>query len=554
MSKSYCILFLILIGCKIEEPQLPPSVKTIDASEVTTISATLNGSVIEEGFSATNERGFVYSEKNTNPSVSDLKIISGYGKGEYFSKLDRLSVNTKYFFKAFATNSKGTSYGSVLSFTTADYSLPSLNTDEPKNIGYTTVDLGGIILTSGGANVTSRGICYSINPNPTINDGKVIIGSGLGSFTLNLTNLKDNTKYYIRAFATNAKGTAYGNEISFTTTEFKVPSLNTKEVNSVGSTSIIAGSEILDNGGTEIIERGFCINTSGTPTIMDTKILSGNGSGSFFSEINNLKESTVYYLRPYALNVKGIGYGKELSFKTLSSLSIGQNLKNNLQAYYALNGSSVDLGPNKIDLISKGEVVSKTAGLDPWGNSNSCFGFNGFGGIVSSNSKLNDDGKGFTINFWAKTTLSNIAGGTYNSKWIGINLSNDNGNEFNFYISGNYYFFNNEFNTNSLILQSDKYFDNIWHNFTLSIDYINNYARFYMDGKMISSKISNFKNLNLFNLGIGGAYERLLSNLAFADTKFSRREWSGYIDNVGFWNRTLSKEEIDYLYKNNYTP
>jgi hypothetical protein len=96
----------------------PPKVNTNKVSEITRESAKLNGEVVEEGYSAASERGFVYSDKNTNPSVSDNKLLSGYGKGIYTVKLDKLPVHTKYYFKAFATNSKGTAYGVIQSFTT----------------------------------------------------------------------------------------------------------------------------------------------------------------------------------------------------------------------------------------------------------------------------------------------------------------------------------------------------------------------------------------------------------------------------------------------------
>ena len=82
-----CLSYL-LIGCKTQEnvpiKETPPTVITKEASDVTLKNATLNGEVTDEGFSATSDRGFVYSEKNNNPSGSDTKIQSGFGKGLYF--------------------------------------------------------------------------------------------------------------------------------------------------------------------------------------------------------------------------------------------------------------------------------------------------------------------------------------------------------------------------------------------------------------------------------------------------------------------------------------
>ncbi|MBQ8761339.1 MAG: hypothetical protein IJZ06_07965 [Bacteroidales bacterium] len=69
----------------------------------------------------------------------------------------------------------------------------------------------------GGAEVSSRGICWSTSENPTIEDNKTTEGSGTGTYTSNLTSLEANTTYYVRAYATNAAGTSYGEQKSFTT-------------------------------------------------------------------------------------------------------------------------------------------------------------------------------------------------------------------------------------------------------------------------------------------------------------------------------------------------
>ena len=223
MKYRLIILFfsLLIIGCKTQEnvpvKENPPTVFTKAASDVSLFSATLNGEVTDEGFTAATDRGFVYSEKNTNPSVSDSKVQSGYGKGVYLVKVDKLALNTKYYFKAYSTNTKGTSYGEVQNFTTTDYKIPTVTTDSPLDISYYSVNVGGSVTDAGGLTITQRGICYGLIPNPTTSDNKVISGEGLGAFKIGLQNLKDNSKYYVRAYAINSKGTGYGNEQTFNT-------------------------------------------------------------------------------------------------------------------------------------------------------------------------------------------------------------------------------------------------------------------------------------------------------------------------------------------------
>ena len=97
------------------------------------------------------------------------------------------------------------------------FNLPIVSTSQISNITASTAQGGGIVTSSGESPVTSRGICFSSNPNPTINDNIVISGNGLGSYISIMTNLNANTIYYLRAFATNSYDTNYGNQITFST-------------------------------------------------------------------------------------------------------------------------------------------------------------------------------------------------------------------------------------------------------------------------------------------------------------------------------------------------
>jgi FlaG/FlaF family flagellin (archaellin) len=315
--KLFILFSIVLSGCKTEEPENPPKVITKVASDVTLKNATLNGEVTNEGFSATTDRGFVFSEKNTNPSVSDLKVQSGYGKGVYSIVLDKLPVNTKYYYKAYATNTKGTAYGDVQSFTTADYNLANISTDVPKSIGYTTVNLGGVVLGDGGGNVTERGFVVGENPTPTVLDLKFsdLLG-GLGAYTFFISSLKVSTKYYVRAYAINEKGISYGNTYNFTTADLELPSVITDKPILVMSNSVRIGGAVTNDGGSNIKERGICYSLQPNPTVSNFKIISGLDLGTFEVDIRDLQSNTTYYYRAYAINSKGIAYGIEQSFKT----------------------------------------------------------------------------------------------------------------------------------------------------------------------------------------------------------------------------------------------
>ena len=96
-------------------------------------------------------------------------------------------------------------------------SLPSLSTTEASSITNESASSGGQISNDGGAEILSRGVCWNTNPNPTTDNGKTSDGKGSGSFTSDVRGLSPGVKYYLRAYATNSLGTAYGNQIEFST-------------------------------------------------------------------------------------------------------------------------------------------------------------------------------------------------------------------------------------------------------------------------------------------------------------------------------------------------
>ena len=95
--------------------------------------------------------------------------------------------------------------------------LPTVTTTVVSNIAATSATCGGNVTSDGGASVTARGVCWSTSSNPTISDSHTEDGTGTGNFTSSLTGLTTSITYYVRAYATNSWGTAYGNEVIFTT-------------------------------------------------------------------------------------------------------------------------------------------------------------------------------------------------------------------------------------------------------------------------------------------------------------------------------------------------
>ena len=298
-----------------------PILITDTLSNISNHSAFAKATITDDGGSAITERGFCVSISSM-PTVNDTKIQVNSSSLSYNSSIPTLLTNTTYYIRAYAVNAQGNNYGNQQTFTTISLPLPTITTTAASNIEYTTVSVGGQITSDGGILVTQRGICYSTNPNPTINEINENAGAGMGTYTTNISNLIPNTTYYAKAFATSLAGTAYGDEISFTTLALSTPQIATFNLAGIGGTSANSGGNVTNSGGSAVTARGICWSTNANPTINDSISENGSGLGTFTAVLNGLSLNTIYYVRAYATNAQGTSYGNELSFTTLSQLII----------------------------------------------------------------------------------------------------------------------------------------------------------------------------------------------------------------------------------------
>ena len=207
--------------CNFNTSALPPTVTTNPISSITATTAVCGGEVTSDGGANVTLRGVCWSTSQ-NPTVSNSYTNNGSGTGSFTSSIAGLTAGTTYYVRAYATNSAGTSYGNQFTFTTAAPTVPTVATNNVSNITATSATCGGNVTSDGGASVTARGVCWSTLQNPTVSSSHTTDGSGTGSFTSSITGLTANTTYYVRAYATNSAGTAYGEQRNFTTTS--VPS------------------------------------------------------------------------------------------------------------------------------------------------------------------------------------------------------------------------------------------------------------------------------------------------------------------------------------------
>ena len=192
-----------------------PTVTTATVTDVTGHTAICGGTVTGDGGTSVTVRGVCWSISE-NPTINDSHTNDGNGVGSFTSNITGLSEGITYHVRAYATNNVGTSYGADITFTTP--LLPTVITDSISNITDSTAICGGVVVSDGGATVTARGVCWSSLPNPTVNDFHTIDGGGTGSFNSSLQGLTAGTMYYVRAYATSVAGTAYGQQVVFTTT------------------------------------------------------------------------------------------------------------------------------------------------------------------------------------------------------------------------------------------------------------------------------------------------------------------------------------------------
>ena len=212
---------MLFTGCEQPEPATSNKVVTGDVTDITRSTALFHGTVNVD-ISTYNdvEFGIMIAETENELNTREGEMFAAkvlIGK-EFKLEIGNLSPSSLYYYCAWLLlNDTQYEFGNIKEFNTTGASAPMLTTVEATSIHLRSATVGGNVTDDGGSDVVERGICYSTSANPSISNKKIVCGSGLGEFTCDLTDLKKNTKYYVRAYAINSVGTSYGNEIKFTT-------------------------------------------------------------------------------------------------------------------------------------------------------------------------------------------------------------------------------------------------------------------------------------------------------------------------------------------------
>ena len=298
-----------------------PTLNTV-APVLSGLSATSGGGSINDGNARISEKGVVYGTSPNPTYESSSKTSDGDGAANFVSTIGGLVPDSLYYVRAYAKNSVGVGYG--LSASLYTYETLMVQTRYIDSITYNSAR-AAIYISRYNSNedigLVTYGVCWSTSPNPTIADDRSAVTEERSSVTYypmsSILGLAAGTTYYVRAYATNSKGTAYGEQLAFTTISTEVGDVITTGVTAITTSGASSGGTVTDDHGFPVTSRGVCWSTSVNPTVVaGSYVASGSGMGSFTSAITGLAPGTIYFVRAFAVNAAGTSYGNNIGFTT----------------------------------------------------------------------------------------------------------------------------------------------------------------------------------------------------------------------------------------------
>ena len=304
---------------------LPPTLGAITSTAVSATSSTLSGNVTSDNGDAITERGFVFSPAsvNGNPLIDGTgvtKLTTNGTTGTFTIDATDLTPGTLYFFKAFATNSGGTSYSALTGFTAGGvtFSDPVLT-----KVTYNTYTFAVEITGDGGNTITERGILWNdaFYPNPKVDDpgvNKVTSSDTTNAFTLTATNITVNSPHTMLAYVITNNGVFYSSHSSFMTFPPAAPTVTSPTAANITATAATLGGNITNDGGSPITERGIIFSVGTSFESPNKVIASSNSTGVFTVEATaGLVPEATFQYKAYAVNAVGTSYSSVSTFTTL---------------------------------------------------------------------------------------------------------------------------------------------------------------------------------------------------------------------------------------------
>ena len=345
-------------ACSAVEDMEGSGIVSVSTSEyavsVTSSGATVNAVIFGDAGSVT-DRGVFWSAEAGFAVETARKTSAESLSGSAFSvTLTGLQAETTYCARAYAETADGISLGEEISFTTlaagAQAVLPELLVPEVSDISPESATVSSAVEVTEAAGVSERGICYSTEPEPTVDDTRLPDAeSGFGEFSVTLENLTDKTTYYVRAYAVSPAGVAYSDEVSFTARvvpKAPVVAFVSEKVGNIDFTTATVTIRVVDDGGETPSEYGVAYGTD--PDNLDHVYNEAanviDEEGNVRVDISGLEENTTYYMKARALNSSGEGFSDDvLHFHT--AINGGDGLK-----YYVMDPISATVDGVQVQL------------------------------------------------------------------------------------------------------------------------------------------------------------------------------------------------------------
>ncbi|WP_300703496.1 fibronectin type III domain-containing protein [Bacteroides sp.] len=338
------LLLLCFSGCsKDSTPENEmPTLTTGEATAISRKTATIFGTISVPEGSEVKNCGFLYSTVSSLPEADTKTVaITLQGvSGTYTTTLTGLVPNTKYYYCLYANSGYTTTRSSVREFTTATDGVPALETTTSVSATETSLTVASKISDDGGNDVQKFGFTYKVSGSAdTEKMVEAASKEGDGRYTFTITGLTAETSYEVRAFATNAKGTGYGEKITLITGKRSIPQLEDVSVSEIGEDAAMLQSKILSNGGHEITKYGFVYSSGETGQEVQVEVTEMDTDKTFRLLLSKLAAATTYNIRAYATNSSGTAYSKSQSFTTLTKESPVVSLE-----VSTVEGNSVKVG------------------------------------------------------------------------------------------------------------------------------------------------------------------------------------------------------------------
>ena len=218
ISIMIMVLVVALASCK-KTPEVNLKYVDVERDLITVGTATATVQC-DYQYIATLKKAYLYygeGEDETDMNTAEMRVV----QNTLYVDLAGLKSNTTYSYFYEFHNGFNSMRTVAKTFKTegsgATITLPTVITAEVTEITINSAKGGGEVTNDGGTEVTERGICWSTNANPTLNNNHIAAGTGIGAFTAVMSGLQANTTYHVRAYAINEKGTAYGLDREFVT-------------------------------------------------------------------------------------------------------------------------------------------------------------------------------------------------------------------------------------------------------------------------------------------------------------------------------------------------